>query len=44
VLLDQARDLEERREEIPFVLSGIDWIRQGFVVVEGLEERIEVLE
>lgn len=43
VLFHKSLDLEEGRKEIPFVSFRVDRIGQGFGVVEGFEERFEVL-
>lgn len=36
VLLDQAFDFEEGREEVPLVLGRVDRVGEVLVVVEGL--------
>lgn len=41
VLLNQTLDLEEGREQIPFILGRVDGIGQRLVIVEGFEQRIE---
>jgi hypothetical protein len=41
VLLDQPFDLQERREQIPLILRGIDGIGERLAVVERLQQSIK---
>lgn len=41
MLLHQSLDLQECRQQVPFVLGGVNRVRKRFVVVEGFEESIE---
>lgn len=43
MLLDQALDLEEGRQQVPFVPGGVDRVGEVFAVVEGLEKLRETL-
>lgn len=44
VLLDETLDFEERRQKIPLVSFRVYRVRQGFRIIERLEESFEILE
>lgn len=43
VLLDQAFDFEEGREQVPFVFGRVDRVGEVLVVVEGLQQRLKAV-
>ena len=43
MLLDQALDFKESRQEVPLVTGSVDRVSQGLVIVEGFEGGVEAV-